>query len=417
MIDLKDLVSRKDFYKNAFKNKGLDFDKEINKVISLYEKYLKKITLEQEIRKELNDLSKEVKKASGKDDLLKKAKKISEKAKAVTSEIFELNKEINDITSYFPNPADEKIPIGKDESNNKILKTFLDDKKKNEFSKPHWEIIEEKKLTLDKEVKFISGARHIIYQDKAAHVIKALELFLIEENTNNGYKLVDVPVLVNKEVLYNTSQLPKFEDDLFKLDNGQYLIPTSEVPLTNLVANQIVDEKALPLKFTASTMCFRKEAGSAGKDTRGIIRLHQFRKTELVKIGKRENEKKDFDEMIKTSTNILNKLKIPYRLVELCTGDMSFGSRKTIDIEVWMPGVDTYREISSVSSMGDFQARRMKSRYKNEDTGKKEFVFTYNGSSLAIDRLFAAILENYINKSGDIVIPTVLKKYLPFVKM
>ena len=416
MIDLKELINNKELYLNSFKNKNCNLDKEVDQVIVLYTKYLKLINDEQIARGNLNKISGEIKNNPKNIDLKKEAKKISEEAKKISLKVFSIKEEIDTIASYFPNIYNvENVPVGKDESNNVILYSELDDKKKNEFSKPHWDIIEEKKLVLSKEASSISGARQVIYNDKAALVIKALERFMLDENMKNGFTIIEPPIIVNKEALYNTSQLPKFEEDLFKLNNDQYLIPTAEVPLTNLVANKILDKDSLPLKYTAGTNCFRKEAGSAGKDTRGLIRLHQFRKVELVMIGDPINEKKDFEFMINTSKNILNKLELPYRVVQLCTGDISFGSRETQDIEVWMPGVNMYREISSISSMGDFQSRRMKSRFIDDDK-KKVLTNTYNGSSLAIGRTFAAILENYIQKDNSIKVPDVLKKYLPFDK-
>jgi len=416
MIDLKELINNKELYLNSFKNKNCNLDKEVDQVIVLYTKYLKLINDEQIARGNLNKISGEIKNNPKNIDLKKEAKKISEEAKKISLKVFSIKEEIDTIASYFPNIYNvENVPVGKDESNNVILYSELDDKKKNEFSKPHWDIIEEKKLVLSKEASSISGARQVIYNDKAALVIKALERFMLDENMKNGFTIIEPPIIVNKKALYNTSQLPKFEEDLFKLNNDQYLIPTAEVPLTNLVANKILDKDSLPLKYTAGTNCFRKEAGSAGKDTRGLIRLHQFRKVELVMIGDPINEKKDFEFMINTSKNILNKLELPYRVVQLCTGDISFGSRETQDIEVWMPGVNMYREISSISSMGDFQSRRMKSRFIDDDK-KKVLTNTYNGSSLAIGRTFAAILENYIQKDNSIKVPDVLKKYLPFDK-
>ncbi len=414
MIDIRDLKNNKDKYIKGFSDKGFDLKNEIDKVILLNDEYLKLLNLEQDTRMKLNQISDLIKKEPKNNSFKEEAKKISEKTKVIKEKISKLEFEINNKASHFPNLSSDEVPVGKTENDNVVISSYLNERKENEFSKPHWEIIEDKKIILHDEASFISGARNIIYNDKAVLFVKALEKFMLDNAVENEERiLIEPSVIVNKQALYNTSQLPKFEDDLYKLGENQYLIPTGEVPLTNLVANKLMNENELPKKYVAATSCFRKESGSAGKDTRGIIRLHQFRKVELVTIGKPQDEKKDFESMLNTATNVLEKLKLPYRLVQLCTGDSSFGSRKTIDIEVWMPGVNTYREISSVSSMGDFQARRMKSRYK-ESNGNKQLVYTYNGSSLAIERTFAAIIENYIQKNGMIKVPEILEQYLPF---
>ncbi len=416
MIDLKHLKLNKDLYITNYINKGNDLTNEINSVLEYNDKYLELLNEEQDVRMKLNQTTSLIKTNPKDNDIKTKAKELSTKAKELKEQTDSLLIKINEITSSFPNLSSEEVPVGKDETENIILSTHLDELKVNEFSKPHWEIIEEKKLVLNNEAAFISGARQVIYQDKLALVVKALERLMLENANTNGYKTIEPPVIVNREALYNTGQLPKFEEDLYKLNENQFLIPTAEVPLTNLAANKLHNEDELPLMYVGSTSCFRKESGSAGRDTRGIIRLHQFRKVELVTIGRPEDETTDFDKMLSTARNVLDLLKLPYRLVQLCTGDSSFTSRKTIDIEVWMPGVNAYREISSVSSVGQFQSRRLKSRYKNSN-GDKILTNTYNGSGLAIGRTVAAILENYIDANGIIHSPEVLKKYLDFDKI
>ncbi len=413
MIDLKKLIANKKEYLESFKNKNYNISKEVDNVVLLYKEYSTLLNKEQKIREKLNNTTKEIKKDPKNMSLKKEAKEISLDAKKVSEKVTSLNSKIKDISSYFPNISSKETPIGKGEKDNVVLYSKLDELKENKNAKPHWDILEKKNLVLLKESSLISGPRQVIYNGKAALVIKALEKFMLEENAMKGFTIIEPPVIVNKQALYNTSQLPKFEEDLFKLNNDQYLIPTAEVPLTNLVANKIIKQDSLPLKYTAGTNCFRKEAGSAGKDTRGLIRLHQFRKVELVMIGNPANEEEDFKFMLQTAENILTKLNLPYRVIELCTGDLSFGSRRTKDLEVWMPGVNMYREISSVSSMGDFQSRRMKSRFINSDKSKK-LVNTYNGSALAIGRTFAAIVENNIQENGNIYVPKELHKYLKF---
>ncbi len=413
MINIRDLKENKEKYINGFKNKGMELTSEVEKLITLHDSYLNFLNEEQEVRMNLNNTTAQIKSNPQDESIRNQAKELSDKAKQLKEETTRLDFEINELASQFPNIAADDVPVGADEDENVEISTHLDDKKENQFAKPHWEIIEEKKLVLGEESAYIAGARQVIYNDKAALVIKALERFMIDNAIESGYTPIEPPVIVNKEALYNTGQLPKFEDDLYKLADDQYLIPTAEVPLTNLVANKLMEEDELPKQFVGGTPCFRKESGSAGRDTRGIIRLHQFRKVELVAVGKPQDEEKDFNTMLSTATRVLEKLELPYRLLQLCTGDASFASRKTIDIEVWMPGVDMYREISSVSSVGDFQARRMKARYKDSE-GNKILVNTYNGSGLAIGRTFAAIIENNIQENGMIKVPTALQSYLPF---
>ncbi len=413
MINIRDLIENKDKYIVGFQNKGNDLTEEVNKIITLYNSYLDLLKKEEQLRMELNKTTDLIKENPQDDSIKSQAKEISAKVKELTEKVNSMKEEIDLITSHFPNLASEDVPVGKDEDENVVIETFMDDKKVNKFSKPHWEIIEDKKLILNEESSFISGARQVIYNDKATLVVKALERFMIDNALESNYTPIEPSVIVNKEALFNTGQLPKFGDDLYRVGEDQYLIPTAEVPLTNLVANKLMDESELPKQFVGATNCFRKEAGSAGKDTRGLIRLHQFRKVELVTIGKPIDEDKDFNTMLSTAKRVLDKLELPYRTLQLCTGDASFTSKKTIDIEVWMPGVDTYREISSVSMVGDFQARRMKARYKDSE-GNKQLVYTYNGSGLAIGRTLAAIIENNIQENGMIKVPMALQSYLPF---
>ncbi len=415
MIDIRDLKLNKEKYLNGFKNKGMDLNAEVEDLISLHDSYINSLNEEQDVRMNLNQTTDLIKQNPQDESVRNKAKELSNRAKELKEITSDLEFKIEAINSTLPNISAEEVPVGADEEENVILSTHLDDKKENPFAKPHWEIIEEKKIVLNDESAFISGARHVIYNDKAALVVKALERFMLDNAVESNYATMEVPVIVNRQALFNTGQLPKFEDDLYKLEGDQFLIPTAEVPLTNLVANKLMTEDELPKQFVGATSCFRKESGSAGRDTRGIIRLHQFRKVELVAIGKPEDEAKDFDTMLQTATRVLEKLELPYRLLQLCTGDASFASRKTVDIEVWMPGVDTYREISSVSSAGDFQARRMKARYKDSE-GNKKLVYTYNGSGLAIGRTMAAIIENNIQENGMVKVPTVLQQYLPFTE-
>lgn len=412
MFNLKELANNKDFYLKMFERKGYFLAKDFTNFLFYYNDYKKTLIIEENDRNKLNDLSKNILKNP---DLKLEAKKLSSKIKKNSENKKNLFEKVMNIVSSFPNIPFDDIPIGKNEKDNKII---LEKKVKNHKTNEifHLDILKQKKLILEEEAIFISGRRHVIYQDKAAQVIFALERFMLDFSIQKSYKMIDCPLIVNEKVLYNTAQLPKFKDDLFELKNKQFLIPTAEVPLTNLVANKIVDQKQLPLKYCSFTNCFRKEVASAGKDTKGIIRLHQFRKVEIVKIGKKVDIEKDFKEMIDLIKELLDQFDISYRLVNLCTGDLSFASKKTIDFEIWFPGQKRYREISSLSIIGDFQARRMNARFINDKTKGKEYLYTYNGSALAIDRLFAAIVENYYQKDKSILIPKVLQKYLQFNK-
>ncbi|AHK22699.1 Serine--tRNA ligase [Candidatus Hepatoplasma crinochetorum Av] len=412
MFNLKELANNKDFYLKMFERKGYFLAKEFTNFLFYYDDYKKTLIIDENDRNKLNDLSKKIPKNP---NLKLEAKKLSSKIKKNSENKRNLFEKVINIVSSFPNIPFDDIPIGKNEKDNKII---LEKKVKNHKTNEifHLDILKQKKLILEEEAIFISGRRHVIYQDKAAQVIFALERLMLDFSIQKSYKMIDSPLIVNEKVLYNTAQLPKFKDDLFELKNKQFLIPTAEVPLTNLVANKIVDQKQLPLKYCSFTNCFRKEVASAGKDTKGIIRLHQFRKVEIVKIGKKVDLENDFKEMIDLIKELLDQFDISYRLVNLCTGDLSFASKKTIDFEIWFPGQKRYREISSLSIIGDFQARRMNARFIDDKTKEKEYLYTYNGSALAIDRLFAAIVENYYQKDQSILIPKVLQKYLPFNK-
>lgn len=423
MLDIKKIKENKKAYLEAFSKKGYFLEKEVDQALNLFDSYLDFLKKEENLRFSLNaisdEISNEIKNNKGKindhiQTLKNRAKEISDSIPVLKQETETKLAQMEEIISYFPNVAFSFVPIGKDENDNKVISTKFEEK--NKIGLNHFEIFDLKKdLVFQEEASIISGSRNVIYGDKLTKLLHALESFMLEQNNKNfKFDLVEAPVIVNERMLFNTGQLPKFKEDLFKLENGKYLIPTSEVTLTNLFAGKILKEEQLPIRVTSLSNCFRSEAGSAGKDTRGIIRVHQFRKVELVTIGKKDDFKNDLDHMLKAATNILNLLEIPYRIVELCTGDMSFGSAVTYDIEVWLPGQKTYREISSVSCMSDFQSRRMKTRFKNSKN-ESEFVYTYNGSSLALERTIVAVIENYYNKENNkIIVPKVLEKYLDF---
>lgn len=310
-----------------------------------------------------------------------------------------------------PNLPDANVPDGADEDDNIEIKKVLTPPVFTFTVKEHWELAEANGwIDFEKGVK-LAKSRFSVVLGMGARLERALINFMLDFNRERGFMEVSVPMLVNRRALEGTGQLPKFEDDLFKIEDEElYLIPTAEVPITNLYQDEIIPSTELPIKMSGYTSCFRKEAGSGGRDVRGMIRQHQFHKVELVAITRADQSDAVFDEMVACASDLLSALQLPHRLVTLCTGDLGFGAAKTVDLEVWLPGQNTYREISSISNTRDFQARRAKIRYKEE--GKNLLAHTLNGSSLAVGRTMVAIMENFQQEDGSIVIPAVLQKYL-----
>ena len=367
-------------------------------------------------KESLENEKKEISKSKD-ESLFKKSKEISIELEKISENQKNTKIKLDEILSNIPNIPNFDVPDGKDENDNvEVLKSG----KITEFDfkpKSHYELGENlRMLDFDLATK-TTGSRFVFVKDKLALLERALSNFMLDTHvTQNKYQEISPPLIASDNTMFGTGQLPKFENDQFeiKFDEGsdrKFLIPTAEVILTNIVKDQILDRKNLPLRFVASTPCFRKEAGSYGKDTKGMIRQHQFYKVEMVSIVEKENCLEELERMTNCATDILDKLELPYRKVILCTGDMGFSAEKTYDIEVWLPSEDKYREISSCSSCSTFQAQRMKTRYKNE---KKETVFvgTLNGSGLAIGRTLIAVLENYQQKDGSIIVPKVLRPYM-----
>lgn len=313
--------------------------------------------------------------------------------------------------SHIPNIIDDDVPFGEDENENVELKKVLEVPKFSFTPKPHYELGEKLGwLDFERGVK-LSGSRFTAIKGYGARLNRALINYMIDFNQSRGFELVNVPFVVKPEILYGTGQLPKFEEDLYKINEDElYLIPTSEVPVTNLYNDEIINADILPIKMTCYSHCFRREAGSAGRDTRGMIRQHQFEKVELVSIAKADESDKVFEEMVSCASDLLASLGLPHRHMLLCSGDLGFSAAKTIDLEVWLPSQNCYREISSISNCRDFQARRAKIRYK--DGKKNVLAHTLNGSSLAVGRTLIAIMENYQQNDGSIKIPEVLEKYI-----
>ncbi len=341
-------------------------------------------------------------------------KELGEDIKAIDASLNEVESKISEIMLTIPNLPNKEVPIGSDSDDNVEVRRWGEPTKFDFEPKAHWDIAEQKDLCDWPRASKISGARFTVYKGLGARLERAIYNFMLDTHTANGYTEVFPPFMVNKNAMIGTGQLPKFAEDMYYVNNeGQdfYLVPTAEVPVTNLHRDEILPYDALPIKYCAYTACFRGEAGSAGRDTRGLIRQHQFNKVELVKFTTPETSYAELEHLTNSAEKILQLLGIPYRVVCLCTGDLGFGSAKTYDIEVWMPSYNRYVEISSCSDYEDFQARRASIRYRDKD-GKVRLVHTLNGSGLAVGRTTAAILENFQQADGSIVIPEVLRKYV-----
>ncbi|MHA1558356.1 MAG: serine--tRNA ligase [Alphaproteobacteria bacterium] len=381
-------------------------------ILKLDEEYRNNLTNLENLRAERKRQSKEFSKLNNSDTFLDSLKNMKEEISALEEKTKTLHEELTSILSTIPNIPHETCPYGVSENDNKELLKWG---KQTEFSfipKSHDELGTTLGLMdFDRATK-LSGSRFVVLYKDLARLERALSNFMLDIHTKEwGFLEVSPPILMNEKTMYGAGQLPKFKEDLFKTTNNYWLIPTAEVVLTNLVAGEILDEKQLPLRFTAYTQCFRSEAGAAGKDTRGMIRQHQFGKVELVSITKPECGIDELDYITNAAQSILKYLELPYRIVELCTGDLGFSSVKTFDIEVWVPSQKKYREISSCSLCDSFQARRMKARYRDADK-KPQYVSTLNASGLAVGRTIVAILENYQNNDGTITVPNVLRSYM-----
>lgn len=414
MLDIKRIRTNKEEVIESLNSRFGNYN--IDKVLELDEKR-REIIFEVENKKaRQNEVSKQVPKLKkdGVDvsDLFKEMKALSDEIKELDVKVKDLDEEIRKELLSIPNTPNKEIPIGKSDEDNVEIRKFLEPKKFDFEVKAHWDLgVDLDILDFERAVK-ISGSRFSVFKGLGAKLERALINFMLDLHSNQGYEEVGVPVLINRNSMYGTGQLPKFEDDMFHVPSkDMFLAPTAEVPVTNLLANEILEFEKLPTYYTAFTYCFRQEAGSAGRDTRGLIRNHQFDKVEMVKFVNPENSYDELEKLTNDAEEILKLLEIPYRVVCLCTGDIGFTSAKTYDIEVWMPSYGRYVEISSCSNFEDFQARRANIRYRDTD-GKVKFVHTLNGSGLAVGRTFAAVLENYQREDGSIEIPYVLRKYM-----
>ena len=353
------------------------------------------------------------------DAIQEDVRNLGDEIKALEEKQVELDEKQRNLLLYTPNIPDETTPIGTSEDDNVVVSIWGEPTKFSFDPKAHWDLCEEKNLVdFERGVK-ISQSRFTLYRGKGAKLERAVINFFLDEHTENqGYEEILPPFMCNSATMTGTGQLPKFKEDMYKcVDEDLYLIPTAEVPVTNIYQNEILSEDDLPKYMTAYTPCFRREAGSAGKDTRGLIRVHQFNKVEMVKLCTPETSPMEHEKLTEDAEEMLKKLNLPFRRVALSTGDIGFSANKCWDLEVWMPSYNAYKEISSCSNFGDYQARRANIRYKEKATGKTRFVHTINGSGLAVGRTVAAIIENFQQADGTIIVPEVLRKYTGFDKI
>ena len=416
MLDIKLIRENVEEVIKRLATRGQDYSK-LREVVKLDEDRRKLLLKVEELKSFRNDKSKQigVYKKEGKDlaPLMKEVDGIGHKIEELDLEVGQVEKKIKDILDIVPNMPSLNVKIGHDEKDNKEVRRYGTNPSFKFAPKAHWDLATNLDiLDFDRAAK-ITGARFTIYKGLGAKLERALINFMLDlHTTEHGYKEILPPFMVNANSMYGTGQLPKFEEDLFKLNNlNYYLIPTAEVPVTNMHMDEIVNAEQLPIKYCAYTPCFRAEAGAAGRDTRGIIRQHQFNKVELVKFSLPEKSYDELESLTNNAETVLKKLKLPYRVIQLCTGDMGFASAMTYDIEVWLPSYNAYKEISSCSNFEDFQARRANIKFKRDSKAKAEYLHTLNGSGLAIGRTVAAILENYQNEDGSITIPEVLRPY------
>jgi len=420
MLDSKFVIQNLPAVEQGLKNRGASLD-----ILAPVKALVRnKNELQQEydrLRNEQNQASQEIQKMkkAGQDaaPTLAAMKKVSDRLKEIAPLLESFEEELSQTLLQIPNLPHASVPVGQSEQENQVVRTWGEQPKFSFAPKPHWEIGEDLGILDFERGTKITGARFTLYRDKGARLERALINFMLELHTrDHGYEEVLPPFLVNEQSLIGTGQLPKFEADLFKTTNNLYLVPTAEVPVTNIYRDEILPGEKLPLSLTAYTPCFRSEAGSYGKDVRGLIRQHQFNKVELVKFARPETSYEQLEKLTRDAETILQKLGLAYRVVALCTGDMGFSSAKTYDIEVWLPGQNCYREISSCSNFEDFQARRAKIRFKDEN-GKNRLVHTLNGSGLAVGRTLVAILENYQQADGSVIIPESLRSFTGFDKI
>lgn len=416
MLDIKRIRLNTEEVKKGLAKRNGEFD--IDKIVELDEKRRQLLVKVEEMKARQNQVSKEVPKLKkeGKDttEVLNEMKELSQKIKDYDVEVKEVEAQLNDLLLRIPNVPNPNVHVGASDEDNVEIRRWGEPRKFDFEIKAHWDIGTNLDILDFERASKITGARFTLFKGLGATLERAIINFMLNLHTNeHGYKEISPPFLVNRASMTGTGQLPKFEEDAFKIpDKDFFLVPTAEVPVTNIHRDEILDESMLPVYYTAYTPCFRQEAGSAGRDTRGLIRNHQFDKVELVKLVKPQTSYEELEKLTNDAEKVLQLLNIPYRVVELCTGDLGFSSAKTYDIEVWMPSYNRYVEISSCSNFEDFQARRANLKYRDKETGKAEYVHTLNGSGLAVGRTLAAILENFQQEDGSVIIPEALRPYM-----
>ena len=418
MLDIKRIRENFEEVATALGNRGVD-RATVEELRDLDEERRALITKTEQLKQYRNTVTEEISLLKrNKEDATEKIaemKQVGEDIKATDAHLAEVEEKVEYIASRLPNTAAEGVPVGADETENVEVRREGTPRVFDFEPKPHWEVAEALDILDFERGAKVSGSRFLYYKGLGARLERAIYNYMLDLHVEkHGYTEMITPYMVNEQSMYGTGQFPKFKEDVFQLtdERNLTLIPTAEVPLTNYYANEILDEAQLPIYFTALSPSFRSEAGSAGRDTRGLIRLHQFNKVEMVRFSKPENSYEQLEIMTGHAENILKKLNLPYRVITLCSGDTGFSSAKTYDIEVWLPSYNAYKEISSCSNCTDFQARRANMRFKREDTGKVEFIHTLNGSGLAVGRCLAAIIENYQNEDGSITVPEVLRPYM-----
>ena len=416
MLDLKVIRQNPDFIKENLQNRKED-PSIVDEILKLDAQRRENLSEVETLKKHRNDASKEIAKLKKEkvecEDKVLEMRQVGEQIKDLDDVVREIDQKINEIVLRIPNTTHESIPVGKGEEENLEVKKHGEPTKLGFEPRPHWEIATDLDILDFERAGKVTGSRFVFYKGLGARLERALINFMLDNHIDRGYTELLTPLMVNKESMTGTGQLPKFEEDAFFIkNNGYYLIPTAEVPVTNFHRDEIVDGNLLPIMYTAYSACFRAEAGAHGRDTRGLIRQHQFNKVELVKFVHPENSYEELEKLLLDSENILRKLELPYRVINLCTGDIGFSAAKTYDIEVWLPSFQTYREISSCSNFEDFQARRANIKYRPGPKEKAQYVHTLNGSGLAIGRTVAAILENYQQQDGSVAIPKALQPYM-----
>ena len=416
MLDIKLLRDHLDEVKARMATRGTAID--WDQFLSLDRERRDAVARTERLKEKKNRLSGEIgkQKKSGADAtvLMREVEEVSEAIRSSEGPLAEIETRFEQFMLTLPNLPHPNVHVGTDERDNREVRRWGEPPKFGFAPKNHWDIGEELRILDFARAAKIAGARFAVYRAGGAKLERALINFMLDLHTGqNGYQEILPPALVNRAALVGTGQLPKFEEDLFHVAPGDYfLIPTAEVPLTNLHREEILEQDELPINYVAYTPCFRSEAGSYGKDVRGLIRQHQFNKVEMVKLTEPEDSYDELEKMVQNAETVLKKLELPYRVVELCTGDMGFGAAKTYDLEVWLPGQNTYREISSCSNCEEFQARRANIRYRKEKKGRPLFVHTLNGSGLAVGRTLVAVLENYQQEDGSVIIPDSLRAYM-----